>query len=185
MIYLRGLNVAAGPETEIWVERAMPYFQRTDLQFCSHYQTPPQAEPDRYAAVIAGSRFVYFSDFIFREYRRSGNTAVQDGWKAAMQRLLGAAPFGDGLPGTVLGIPRRRANDLLLTLLHYIPTRKSLEIDTIEEPGSFAGEVLCLQRTASQVIDFETGLPLQREGSAFLLPVKKGRLLLEIPGYFH
>jgi hypothetical protein len=184
VIYLRGLNVAAGAETQTLSERVLPYFQRSDLQFCSHYQTPPQAEPHQYAAIIAGPQFVYFSDFIFREYRRSGNTAVQDGWKAAMQRLIGDAPFGDGLPSTLLCVPRRRGEDLLLTLLHYIPTRKSLEIDTIEDASSFAGEVLKLPREAAQVVDYKTKLPLQRHGEGFALPAKKGRLLLEAPGFF-
>lgn len=184
VIYLRGLNVHAGPQTEVLADRVLPYFQRTDLKFSSHFQTPPEAEPDHYAAVIAGANFVYFADPIFREYRRSGNIAVRDGWKAAVARLIGPAPFGDGLPCTILSVPRRRGDDLLLTLLHYIPTRKSLEIDTIEEPSSFAGERLSLPGTVKRVVDFETGSCLPQEDGAFVLPLKKGRLLLEVPGYF-
>jgi hypothetical protein len=184
VIYLRGFNVEAGQDTQVWAQRVLPYFQRTDLKFSSHFQTPPQAESDSFAAVIAGKNFVYFADPIFREYRQSGNIAVRDGWKAATARLVGNAPFGNGLPTTVLSVPRRRGNDLLLTLLHYIPTRKALETDMIEERSSFAGERLCLPDNASHVVDFETGQPLEREGEAFVLPTKKGRLLLEVAGFY-
>jgi hypothetical protein len=182
VVYQRGLNVQSGPQTEVLVQRVLPYFQRSDRAFCSHFQTPPQSGADAFPAVIAGAGFIYFADPIFREYRRSGNTAVSDGWKAAVARLIGPAPFGEGLPSTVLAVPRRRGDDLLLTLLHYIPTRKSLEIDTIEERSSFAGELLQLPQGVTEVIDFETGAILPRECEAFVLPDKKGRLLLEVRG---
>jgi hypothetical protein len=90
------------------------------------------------------------------------------------------------LPKTVLGVPRRRGHDLILTLLHYIPTRKALDIDMIEEASSFAGESLRLPKNAVRVVDFETGKELARQADgSFGLPVKKGRLLLEVPGYFN
>ncbi len=55
----------------------------------------------------------------------------------------------------------------------------------IEEPSSFAGETLRLPKKAARVVDFETGQPLERNADdSFALPLKKGRLLLEVPGYF-
>jgi hypothetical protein len=55
----------------------------------------------------------------------------------------------------------------------------------IEERSSFAGEELRLPRKAVQVIDFETGLALDRNSNgSFRLPIRKGRLLLEVPGFF-
>lgn len=185
VVYLPGSVVEAGPQTTVLVDRVLPYFRRTDLKFSSHFQTPPRAQAETNPAVVAGQKFVYFADPIFREYRESGNIAVRDGWKLAMQRLIGAAPFGDGLPTTVLCVPRRRGSTLLLTLLHYIPTRKALSIDMIEEGGSFAGERLVLPKAAKSVKVFPGGaeLPRQADGG-YLLPTVKGRLLLEVPGYF-
>jgi hypothetical protein len=74
---------------------------------------------------------------------------------------------------------------LLLTLLHYVPLRKALDIDVIEERMSFAGESLNLPAKAKTVRLFETGeeLPKNSDGS-FTLPIAKGRLLLEVAGYF-
>lgn len=185
VVYEPGANVIAGGDTQILVNRVLPYFQRTDLTFSSHFQTPPQAAADRHAAVLAGKNFVYFADPIFREYRQSGNIAVRDGWKLAMDRLIGPAPFGHGLPSTILSVPRRQGSDLLITLLHYIPTRKALSIDMIEERSSFAGEELSLPAAAKSVVNFDTNEKLPRsEKGSFILPQKKGRLLLRIPDFF-
>lgn len=185
VFYEQGLNVIGGPGTRVLVDRVLPYFKRTDVTFCSHFQTPPLPSIDQFPAVIAGERFVYFADPIFREYRQAGNIAARDVWKLAAVQLIGTPPFGHRLPGTVLVYPRRRGDDLLLTLLHYIPARKALEIDIVEEGSSFAGELLRLPEEASSARIFRGGdLPRAADG-AFILPPVKGRLLIESPGFFH
>ncbi|PQV62597.1 putative glycosyl hydrolase 6 [Abditibacterium utsteinense] len=182
--YERGLNVSP-QSVEVLVERVLPYFQRTDVTFSSHFQTPPIKEADAFPAVVAGERFVYFADPIFREVRQTGNMAARDGWRAAMKRLVGAAPYGKGLPTTMLSVPRRSGNNLHLTLLHYVPVRKALDIDVIEERSSFGGEVLFLPEKVAQIIDFETQVGLEHASDGgFKLPLKKGRLLLEVPRFF-
>ena len=185
VFYQQGLQVVGGKSTAVLVDRVLPYFKRTDLQFSSHFQTPPVAEVDEYPAVIAGERFVYFADPVFREYRQSGNLAARDGWKRAMARLIGETPYGPGLPTTVLSVPRRRGNDLILTLLHYIPLRKALDIDVIEERMSFAGKILHLPAAAAKVRVFGSGEELDcAPKGGFILPPAEGRLLLEVPGFF-
>ena len=184
VFYQQGLVLEA-LGCEMLVERVLPYFKRDDVHYCSHLQTPPRPEASRHPAVLAGDRFVVFADPIFREYRQSGNIAARDAWRLAMRRLIGPAPYGDGLASTVQIYPRRRGADLILTLLHYIPVRKALNIEMIEERSSFAGQVLRLPETASCVRVFR-GQPLVREKSGgFLLPsAAAGRLLLEVPGFF-
>ncbi len=184
VFYTQGLNVAGGKGTKALVDRVLPYFRRTDLTFCSHFQTPPVAAPDKFPAVIAGKNFVYFADPVFREYRQVGNIAVRDVWKRAIEGMIGEAPFGAGLPTTVQVYPRRRGKDLLLTLLHYVPLRKALDLDVLEERMSFAGEVLQLPADAKEVIVYGTGEKLKRVDGGFQLPFAKGRLLLEVPGFF-
>lgn len=182
VVYERGLLVQA-PGTEMLVERVFPYFQRDDVRYCSHLQTPPRAEASGYPAVLAGERFVYFADPIFFEYRTHGNIAVRDVWKRCVERLIGAPLAGAGLPSTVFVVPRRRGSDLIVTLLHYIPVRKALKIDMIEERSSFAGEILRIRGARSARI-FQ-GPELKSIGPGeFELPPAKGRLLIEVPGYF-
>ena len=183
VVYEAGMNVEPGPGLEVLVDRVLPYFKRSDAMFSSHFQTPPVAAKDQFPAVVAGERFIYFADPIFREYRQTGNLAARDGWKKAMARLIGEAPFGAGLPITMLMVPRRRRDDLIITLLHYIPVRKALDIDMIEERSSFAGELLRLPKAAKSARLFQ-GPELARDASgAFILPAAKGRLLIEVPGY--
>ena len=185
VIYSQGTQVTGGKGTRVLVQRVLPYFKRSDLMFCSHFQTPPVATADRFPAVVAGPGFVYFADPIFREYREQGNVTVRDVWRQLMLKLIGPAPYGAGLPTTIAVYPRRRRRDLILTLLHYIPLRKSLEIDVLEERMSFAGERLRLPQGARTVKLFPSGEALPRdETGAFVLPAVKGRLLLEVPGFF-
>lgn len=179
VIYQAGINVESIAMTEVFAQRVLPYFPRTDLTFCSHFQAPPRSEAEQHPAILGGKQFIYFADPIFREYRVAGNIAARDAWREAMHRLIGPAKYGEGMPTTILCAPRRRNQDLIITLLHYIPTRKALEIDVIEERSSFAGEKLRLSDSISSVRDYTSGelLP-QDENGAFVLPAKKGRLLL-------
>jgi len=185
VFYQAGVNVTGGHGTRVLSERVLPYFNRTDIRFCSHFQTPPVAGADVFPAIIAGGRFVYFADPIFREYRQSGNPAVRLAWRQAMESLTGPAPFGAGLPSTMLTVPRRRGRDLILTLLHYVPVRKSLDIDIIDERMGFAAKILQLPSAAKRVRVFGSGEELeQAEGGGFVLPATEGRLLLEVSEYF-
>ncbi len=185
VVYLPGETITCAIDTEILARRVLPYFKRTELKFSSHFQTPPQALADDHPAIIAGKNYIYFADPIFREYRQSGNIAVRDAWKAAMERLVGPAPFGASLPKTVQCTPRRRGKDLLITLLHYIPIRKAISIDMIEEASTFAGEILSIPKEILEVRVFPAMSKLERlSPGVFALPAVKGRLLLEVPGYF-
>lgn len=185
VFYQAGLVVSA-PGCEVWAERVLPYFKRDDVKYCSHFQTPPRPEASGQPAIVEGERFIYFADPIFKEYRQSGNIAARDAWKTAIRRLIGASPFGEGLASTIQLYPRRRGNDLILTLLHYIPVRKALNIDMIEERSSFAGQILHLPEAANEVRVYGTRENLPRaSGGGWELPASaRGRILIEAPGFF-
>lgn len=187
VFYAQGMNVKPGRGVKVLVDRVLPYFKRTAITYSSHFQTPPVAKPDVFPAVVAGPGFVYFADPIFREYRQAGNLTARNVWRRVVVDLIGPALAGEGLPTSVLVYPRRRGKDLLLTLLHYIPVRKAMDIDIIEERSTYAGETLRLQGADESTVvrEFGTGEALVRtEEGGFALPAKKGRLLLEVPGYF-
>ncbi len=78
--------------------------------------------------------------------------------------------------------PRRRDNDLLLTLLHYIPIRKALNIDVIEERMPFGGYFLDAPASVSSVRECN-GAELKKTVVGRALPPRYGRLLLEVPEY--
>lgn len=185
VVYARGTNVRKVKGLRVLIDRVLPYFKRSDLKFSSHAQTPPVEKPSKYPALVAGEGFYYFADPIFREYRQTGNQAVRSAWGQVIRDVLGPPAFGAGLPSTVTIYPMRRGDDLLLTLLHYVPVRKALDIDIIDERGSFAGERLRFEQPVDSVIDFETGGTLAAVAEdVFELPARKGRLLLSVPDYF-
>lgn len=190
VVYQQGLDVVPpqhATDVAVLIDRVPSYFNRTDLTFCSHFQAPPTPDPDpMHPAAFAGTGWVYFADPVFREYRQTGNTAVFAAVRSALERLIGPPPFGKALPQTMGVYPRRRADALLLTLLHYVPVRTALDIDVVGERLSFAGELLHLPAQANVVFEHFSRRPLERhpETGAFILPPAKGRLLLESPGFF-
>jgi hypothetical protein len=185
VIYRRGLDVRAGRGVKVWAQRVAPYFQRSDLRFCSHFQAPPRAETSGRAAVMAGPGWVYAADPIFSEYRETANLAVARMVKAALHELAGAPGHGHGLKSTVRQYPLRKGRDLLLTLLHYLPERRALGADIIAERLGLGGQVLRFARPVREVRVWGEAEPLARtEDGGYALPVCEGRLLLSVPGYF-
>lgn len=186
VMYAQGLRIKPKAGAEVCVERVLPYFKRGDLKFSSHFQTPPVAAADTdHPAMIRGERFVVFADPIFEDVRRTGNPVVPRVWTAAMQHLVGLPPFGQALSKRILLVPLRKGNDLLLTLLHYIPVRKALDIDVIDEPSSFCGQRLHITGNPKELVVFDNGDRLKPDpDGAFVLPDTRGRLLLMAPDYF-
>lgn len=187
VFYQAGMNAYPTDDTvSVLIDRVLPYFQRTDEHFMSHFQAPPVKDAQQYPAVLAGERFVYFADPVFRSYRHYGVTTYRDVVERAIVHLVGTAAIGSGLSRTVLSLPRRHGDDLRLTLLHYVPLRKAIEGDVLEHASSFASERLQLatQQPVS-VREYGGELLAGSVAEGFALPVSaRGRLLLEVKNYF-
>ncbi len=185
VIYQRGLRVKAAKGVAVWADRVAPYFRRSDLRFCSHFQTPPDKKIAGEIGVAGGENWAYFADPIFSEYRQSANLAVSRAFNATIARLIGPPPHGQGLKSTVRLYPLRAGRDLKLTLLHYLPERRALNQDIIAERLGFGGQVLRLPDHVATVRMHATGENLARTvDGGFALPVTEGRLLLDVPGFF-
>ena len=183
VFYEPGLEIEGLAGTRALVERVLPYFERTDEHYMSHFQAPPVRDAHPYPAVIAGERFVMFADPIFGAYRQYGSTFYRDVFERALHDLIGAPEVGQGLARTVLCLPRRRARDLIVTLLHYVPLRKAIEGDVLEEASNLAGEVLRVPTATRARVFGGADLEMLAPGT-FALPAVRGRLLIEIPDYF-
>ena len=184
VLYRRGPAISAHGDARVVAWRQDPYFQRTDQKFCSHFQAPPQPGPPTGPAMVCGDRWACVADPMFRDYREAGGLVIAAMWEKLVEALIGPPPVGAGLPTTVLSVPRRKGDDLLLTLLHYVPVRKSLKIDVIAERMSLAGEELRCDPAIKEVVDATTGEPLPRVAPGRFGLHGKGRLLLRIPDYF-
>lgn len=185
VIYQRGLNITPKKGARILVHRILPYFKRTDVTFCSHFQTPPDKPDPDHPAVIETDQVVYFADPVFREYRQSGNLIIRTVLSQVLKRQIGPPLFGEGLSPSILLIPRKRDRDLVLTLLNYIAVRKAIDIDVIDQRISFQGEQLKLPDHVACVHCVTTQSDLKRKKDGrFILPDVKGRIILEIPRIF-
>lgn len=184
VIYSEGMTLEAGPGCKVLIKRVLPLFQRTDAQFCGHFQAPPREEAEASPALIAGEGFLYFADPIFRDFRQSSQVYLSEIWTAAVEHLLGAPFVKTALPPSIEVIPARRGDDLLLTLLRYLPVRKALEIDIIDERLPFDGEELHFPCPPDQLLPFPGQEPLPRSSSGGFVLHGKGRLLLTAPGFF-
>jgi hypothetical protein len=177
VFYQQGLKVKPGAGFTVWVDRVVPYFKRSDIKFCSHFQTPPNTVDVAYPAVVGNKQVIYFAD--------PGNVFIKAIVQQLMERMVGKPLAGWGLPPSVMVVPRKRNRDLIITLLNYIPVRKCLDIDVIEQRQNFAGEELVLPAKAKEVFCVTTGKKLFRNNKGTIeLPAVKGRLLLEVKNYF-
>jgi hypothetical protein len=93
--------------------------------------------------------------------------------------LIGPPEIGRGLARSILCVPREKNGKRIVTLLHYIPQRKALDGDVLEEASSFAGEILRISG-ATRVKVFNGPELESLEPGVFVLPVSRGRLLIEV-----
>lgn len=181
VFYQAGMQYAFNDSWEVLVDRVPPYFRRSDYRFCSHFQTPAGPDASRYPAVATNGNLTVFSDPVFREYRKAGSVFLRKIWQAVMERMMGSPSIGAGLPVSVAVYPRYKDSGILVTLLHYIPVRKALDIDVIEERQGFGGMILQLDQPAKSVTDWQTGQPLEvKSPTEWILPAETGRLLLTV-----
>jgi hypothetical protein len=161
------------------IDRVLPYFQRTDTHYMSHLQAPPMKNACEYPAVIAGKNFVIFADPIFGAYRQSGSSFVRDVLERVMHNLIGPPVIGHGLAKSIICVPRAKNSKRIVTLLHYIPQRKAMDGDVLEEASSFAGELLRITGATRAKI-FEGPELETLEPGVFALPASRGRLMIEV-----
>ncbi len=184
VIYSEGMNIEQDGSAAVLVQRVLPLFKRTDARFCGHFQAPPREEADSHPAVVSGDRFLYFADPVFRDFRQSCQPHLRDIWCVALERLLGPPLIDPRLPASIETYPARRGDDLLLTLLRYLPVRKAMEIDIIDEALPFDGEELSFNRPLETLVRYPDDQPMTSNAAGAFALTGRGRLLLTAPGYF-
>ena len=134
VLYIRGMDVEAKPGSETLANKVLAYFDRTYQHFCSHRQTPSSGQVGG-PAVIKHGRAIYFANPIFSEYN-----AVAPRWEKqlflnALDLLLPDPLVRHDGPTTLQVTVNEQPdeNRWIVHLLHYIPERRSQEIETIED----------------------------------------------------
>jgi hypothetical protein len=128
------MAISAAPGTETLAPLIGSWFDRTYQHFCSHRQTPSSGSVTQ-PGIVQNGRCIYFSNPIFSQFDDSAPNWCKVLLLNAIQRLL-PDPLvrHDGpstLQVTVTDQPTR--NRWVLHLLHFIPERRSKELDVIED----------------------------------------------------
>jgi hypothetical protein len=133
-LYICGMDVEAELGSETLANKALAYFDRTYRHFCSHRQTPSSGQAGG-PAVIKNGRAIYFANPIFSEYHIIAPRWEKQLFLNALDLLLPDPLVRHEGPTTLQVIVNEQPdeNRWIIHLLHYIPERRSQEIDIIED----------------------------------------------------
>ncbi|MEW6402863.1 MAG: hypothetical protein AB1649_13760 [Chloroflexota bacterium] len=128
------MDVEAEPGSETLANKVLAYFDRTYRHFCSHRQTPSSGQVGR-PAVIKNGRVIYFANPIFSEYNAVAPQWEKQVFLNALALLLPDPLVRHDGPTTLQVTINEQPdeNRWIVHLLHYIPERRSQEIDIIED----------------------------------------------------
>jgi hypothetical protein len=112
----------------------VPYFPRTYKHFCSHRQTPSSGRVGG-PAIVQRGRAIYFAHPIFAQYDRNAPRWCKTLFLNALDILLPEPLLRHGGPTTLRMTVNEQAaeNRWVVHLLHYIPERRSQDIEVIED----------------------------------------------------
>jgi hypothetical protein len=133
-MYMRGMEVAAEPGSEVLADTVLPYFDRTYRHFCSHRQTPSSGRIGNPAIVRNGST-IYFSHPIFSQYEHNAPRWCKALFLNALDLLLPEPLVRHDGPTTmqVTINEQDREDRWILHLLHYIPERRGQDFGVLED----------------------------------------------------
>lgn len=133
-MYMKGVEVEAEPGTEVLADTIVSYFDRDYLHFCSHRQTPSSGKVGGPGIVRNGST-IYFAHPIFRQYYQNAPRWCKQLFLNALEMLLPQPVLKHNGPSTMLAAvnDQHEENRRIVHLLHYIPERRSMDIDIIED----------------------------------------------------
>ena len=133
-MYMRGVDVEAAPGSDVLADVILPYFPRTYRHFCSHQQTPSSGQAGG-PAIVQRGRTIYFAHPIFCQYDRNAPRWCKTLFLNALDILLPEPLLRHGGPTTLRATVNEQAAETrwVVHLLHYIPERRSQDIDVIED----------------------------------------------------
>ncbi|HMN62513.1 MAG TPA: beta-galactosidase trimerization domain-containing protein [Anaerolinea sp.] len=134
VVYRRGLQVEALPGAEVLAQVNVPYFNRDFRHFCSHLHTPSSRQVG-YPGIIKNGQAIYFAHPIFSQYRERAPRWLRILFHDALSILL-PQPLVRALGPSTLQTTLNEQPALkrrVLHLLHYIPERRGMEFDTLED----------------------------------------------------
>ncbi|MGN1367870.1 MAG: alpha-amylase family protein [Aristaeellaceae bacterium] len=121
-------------QASVLLKKHEPYFCRTGEHFCSHRYTPSARKEGHPSAVRCGG-VILFSHPLFTQYRLNAPFWCKQLIGNAIDQLLPARMVRHSGPSTmtVSLLHQPQENRVCAHVLSYVPVRKSINIDLIEE----------------------------------------------------
>lgn len=111
-----------------------PLYQRNYLHYYSHFQAPVSEKKGK-PVVTKSDRVYYFSHPLFEMYKRKGVLQYKQMISIVLEEMLEQPIVKTDLlsTGDLILNHNEEKRELILNLLHYVPQRKAIELDTIED----------------------------------------------------
>ncbi len=134
VIYLRGHEVEPLTGSEVLADVYPSYFNRTAEHYFSHRQTPSAGKPG-YPGVVKNGRCIYFAHPLFSQYHKNAPRWCKQLVLNALAQLLPDPLVKHEGPSTMLVTLNEQPSEqrAVLHLLHYIPERRGVDFDVIED----------------------------------------------------
>lgn len=179
VMYLRGQRVTPAAGAEILGEIWEPYFNRTFQHFCSHAHTPV-ARRSEHPAVLRKGRIVYLAHPVFSIFAQYGMTFYKQLVLNALKLLLPQPLVIAEAPSTLQVTWNRQPHSRrsVIHLLHYIPERRTLAPDYLEDVIPLYNVPLRLRTSMPHRVYLapqRTEIPFQHEGEYLCLTVPEVR----------
>lgn len=177
VMYMRGMTVAANPGTDVLASIIPSHFDRSYDYFCSHRQTPATGEKGQ-PAIVQKGRVIYFSSPIFSQYHQNAPRWCKTLVLNALASLQPEPLVQHDGPSTLQVTLNEQSTEKrqVLHLLHYIPERRGLDFDTIEDVIPLYNVTISVK--VGQSVKAVTLVP---EDSALEFEAKDGRVSFTIP----
>lgn len=183
VMYERGLKVTPVRDATVLAQEAAPYFNRTWDHFCSHAHAPADQLTDN-PLVLRAENMIYFSHPVFTTYARHSMSFHRDLVLAAIATLLPEPLVKLDGPTSLQATLTEQPDRTLLHLLHYIPERRGLNFDVVEDPMPVNESEVWVRTERTRAIKVPSGevLPAQRVGGYLVItvPAFLGRTIVSI-----
>lgn len=134
VMYQKGLKVTLREDAQELLKTNVPYNNRTWDHYCSHRHFPSTGHYG-YPAAARNEHVIYFAHPVFGTYQQFGSRWLKTFVDNAIGALLGEKMIQWEGPSTLeLALNRQEGEHRdVLHALHYIPERRSEELDLIED----------------------------------------------------
>ena len=187
----RALEVKPKEGTAVLAGVERPFFNRTWQHFCSHRYTPTAFEvvyPGVIETKLGAGRVIHFAHPVFRSYHEQAPRWIKRLVRNAIRRVLPDPIVEHGGPSSlqVMLNAQEEEGRRVLHLLHYIPERRGMAFDVIEDAIPLHDLPLTVRGSGGvssvRVVPDGDPIPFELDGGtlSFTVPRVDGHCMVEI-----